>query len=101
MRDGEGLFEAEPVEKKRPRARAAAAVDKRFRAFDPRLMVRLLIYGCTTGVRSSRAIQRKCVDDVAFRFLSADQAPDFRSIARFRPGSSCAARTAPEESGAC
>ncbi|MFB6626327.1 hypothetical protein ACFCWD_19020 [Streptomyces sp. NPDC056374] len=36
MRDGEGLFEAEPVEKKRPRVRAAAAVDKRFRAFDPR-----------------------------------------------------------------
>lgn len=34
MRDGEGLFEAEPVEKKRPQARAAA-VDKWFRAFDP------------------------------------------------------------------
>jgi transposase len=52
--------------------------------YDPRLMVRLLIYGYTTGVRSSRAITRKCVDDVAFRFLAADQAPDFRSIARFR-----------------
>jgi transposase len=52
--------------------------------YDPRLMVRLLIYGYTTGVRSSRAIERKCVDDVAFRFLTADQAPDFRSIARFR-----------------
>lgn len=38
-----------------------------------------------SGVRSSRAIARKCVDDVAFRFLAADQgAPDFRSIARFR-----------------
>ncbi|MGP4092799.1 transposase, partial [Streptomyces sp. KR55] len=52
--------------------------------YDPRLMVRLLIYGYTTGVRSSRAIERKCTDDVAFRFLTADQAPDFRSIARFR-----------------
>jgi transposase len=52
--------------------------------YDPRLMVRLLICGYTTGVRSSRAIDRKCVDDVAFRFLAADQAPDFRSIARFR-----------------
>lgn len=52
--------------------------------YDPRLMVRLLIYGYTTGIRSSRAIERKCVDDVAFRFLAADQAPDFRSIARFR-----------------
>lgn len=52
--------------------------------YDPRLMVRLLIYGYTTGVRSSRAIERKCVDDVAFRYLAADQAPDYRSIARFR-----------------
>src|SRR3982751_1980949 len=52
--------------------------------YDPRLMVRLLVYGYSVGVRSSRAIERKCVDDVAFRFLAADQAPDFRSIARFR-----------------
>lgn len=52
--------------------------------YDPRLVVRLLIYGYTTGVRSSRAIQRRGVDDVAFRLLAADQAPDFRSIARFR-----------------
>jgi transposase len=55
-----------------------------FPPYDPRLMVRLLIYGYTTGVRSSRAIERKCVDDVAFRFLAADQAPDYRSISRFR-----------------
>ncbi len=53
--------------------------------YDPRLMVRLLICGYTTGTRSSRAIERKCADDdVAFRLLSADQAPDFCSIARFR-----------------
>jgi hypothetical protein len=36
--------------------------------YDPRLMVRLLIYGYTTGVRSSRAIERRLADDVAFRF---------------------------------
>jgi transposase len=52
--------------------------------YDPRLMLRLLIYGYTTGVRSSRAIERKCADDIAFRYLAADQAPDFRSISRFR-----------------
>ena len=52
--------------------------------YDPRLMLRLLIYGYMSGVRSSRAIERKCVDDVGFRWLAADQAPDFRSIARFR-----------------
>jgi transposase len=55
-----------------------------FPPYDPRLMLRLLIYGYMTGVRSSRAIERKCVDDVGFRWLAADQAPDFRSIARFR-----------------
>lgn len=63
----------------------ASYTEKRgFPPYDPRLMVRLLIYGYTTGVRSSRAIERKCTDDVAFRYLAADQAPDFRSISRFR-----------------
>ncbi|MGR8007503.1 IS1182 family transposase [Streptomyces hypolithicus] len=63
----------------------AGYTEKRgFPPYDPRLMVRLLIYGYTTGIRSSRAIERKCVDDIAFRFLAADQAPDFRSISRFR-----------------
>ena len=52
--------------------------------YDPRLMVRLLLYGYTTGMRSSRGIARRCVDDVAFRYLAAGQSPDFRSIAKFR-----------------
>lgn len=55
-----------------------------YQPYDPRLMARSLIYGYTTGVRSSRAIERRCADDIAFRFLAADQAPDFRSISRFR-----------------
>jgi transposase/cytochrome c5 len=63
----------------------ASYTEKRgFPPYDPRLMVRLLIYGYTTGVRSSRAIERKCVDDVAFRYLAAGQGPDYRSISRFR-----------------
>ncbi|WP_344382955.1 IS1182 family transposase [Georgenia ruanii] len=52
--------------------------------YDPRLMVRLLIYGYTTGVRSSRAIEKACTDIVAFRWLAAGAAPDYRAIARFR-----------------
>ena len=52
--------------------------------YDPRLMVRILLYGYTTGVRSSRAIERKCVDDVPFRWLAAGSSPDYRAIARFR-----------------
>ncbi len=51
---------------------------------DPRLMVRILLYGYTTGVCSSRTIERKCVDDLAFRWLAAGAAPDYRAIARFR-----------------
>ncbi|WP_456239109.1 IS1182 family transposase [Rhodococcus chondri] len=52
--------------------------------YDPRLMVRILLYGYTTGVRSSRAIERKLVDDVPFRWLAAGAVPDYRAIARFR-----------------
>ena len=52
--------------------------------YDPRLMVRILLYGYTIGVRSSRAIEVKCVDDVPFRWLAAGAAPDFRAVARFR-----------------
>ena len=52
--------------------------------YDPRLMVRLLIYGYATGVRSSRKLEAACVDVVAFRWLAAGQVPDYRSIARFR-----------------
>ncbi|MFD5161230.1 IS1182 family transposase [Streptomyces hawaiiensis] len=63
----------------------AAYTEKRgYPPYDPRLMARLLIYGYTTGVRSSRAIERKCVDDVAFRYLAAGQGPDYRSLSRFR-----------------
>lgn len=52
--------------------------------YDPRLMLRILLYGYCTGVRSSRELERACTDVVSFRWLSAQQAPDFRSIARFR-----------------
>lgn len=52
--------------------------------YDPRLMIRVLLYGYCVGVRSSRELERVCVDVVAFRWLAAQQAPDFRSIGRFR-----------------
>ena len=52
--------------------------------YDPRLMVRLLIFGYATGVRSSRKLESARVDVVAFRWLAGGTAPDFRSIARFR-----------------
>ena len=52
--------------------------------FDPRLMVRILVYGYMIGVRSSRVIERKCVDDLCFRWLAAGEAPEYRAIASFR-----------------
>jgi transposase len=52
--------------------------------YHPGLMVKLLLYGYCTGVRSSRKIERATYCDVAFRVLAADQHPDHDSIAEFR-----------------
>ena len=52
--------------------------------YDPRLMVKLLVYGYANGVCSSRKLERATSRDVAVRMLCADQHPDYRSIARFR-----------------
>ena len=48
------------------------------------MMVALFVYAYAIGVRSSRAIERRCHDDVAFRVITANQAPDHATIARFR-----------------
>jgi len=53
-------------------------------AYDPRMMVRLLLYGYCIGRRSSRQIEKATYDDVAFRYLAADQHPDHDTIAAFR-----------------
>jgi transposase len=53
-------------------------------AFDPRMMVALLAYGYCNAVRSSRAIERGCHTDVAFRVVCAQHVPDHSVIARFR-----------------
>jgi transposase len=55
-----------------------------FPPYDPRLMVKLLVYGYANGVVSSRKLERASYRDVAVRMLCADQHPDYRSIARFR-----------------
>ena len=52
--------------------------------YDPRLMLKLLIYGYASGVVSSRKLEAATHRDVAVRMLCADQHPDYRSIARFR-----------------
>src|SRR4051812_7095485 len=52
-------------------------------AYEPSMMVALLLYCWSRGVRSSRAIERACVEDVACRVLAAQQRPDHATIARF------------------
>jgi transposase len=52
--------------------------------YHPVLLTKLLLYAYCQGVVSSRAIARKTYEDVAFRVLSADQHPDFRTISDFR-----------------
>ena len=58
--------------------------ERGFPPYDPRLMVKLLVYGYAKGVMSSRKLERATFRDVAVRMLCADQHPDYRSIARFR-----------------
>jgi transposase len=53
-------------------------------AHDPAMMVALLLYAYAIGERSSRGIERRCEEDVAFRVITANQVPDHATIARFR-----------------
>jgi transposase len=53
-------------------------------AYAPEMMLRLLLYGYCVGVCSSRKIEVRTYEDVAFRYLSADQHPDHDTIAEFR-----------------
>ena len=52
-------------------------------AYDPAMMVGLLLYAYARGMRSSRVIERACEEDVAFRVIAAQQHPDHATIARF------------------
>jgi transposase len=52
-------------------------------AYDPAMMVALLLYAYARGTRSSRQIERGCEEDVALRVLAAQQRPDHATIARF------------------
>ena len=53
-------------------------------AFDPRMMLKVLVYAYATGTFSSRKIAAKLHEDVAFRVLGADNFPAHRTISDFR-----------------
>lgn len=52
--------------------------------YDPDMLLTLLIWAWSQGQRSSRQIERLCVEDVVYRFICAGNFPDHSSIARFR-----------------
>lgn len=53
-------------------------------AYHPAMMLKLLFYGYCVGIRSSRRIEQKTYEDVAFRVLSCDSHPDHSRISDFR-----------------
>src|SRR4030043_1763022 len=50
----------------------------------PAMMLKLLFYGYCVGIRSSRRIEQKTYEDIAFRVLSCDSHPDHSRISDFR-----------------
>src|SRR5919201_2955746 len=53
-------------------------------AYEPSMMVVLLLYAYARGNRSSRGIERECHEDVAYRVIAANRVPDHSTIAEFR-----------------
>jgi transposase len=53
-------------------------------AYEPRMLLAVMLYGYCTGVRSSRQLERRCREDIAFRALSGNTTPDHVTFARFR-----------------
>lgn len=52
-------------------------------AFDPKMVVTLLLYAYSKGIRSAREIERRLLEDVAFRVIAANERPDHSTICRF------------------
>lgn len=52
--------------------------------YDPLMMTKVLVYAYCVGVFSSRRIERRLVEDIAFRVLAAGNQPNFRTISDFR-----------------
>lgn len=61
-------------------------------AFEPAMMTALLLYAYASGERSSRRIEARCRRDIAYRIITANQAPDHATIARFRADHEAAIR---------
>jgi transposase len=58
--------------------------ERGFPPYHPVMLTKVLLYAYCVGVFSSRKIERRLVEDVAFRVLAAGNQPDFRTISEFR-----------------
>ncbi len=56
-------------------------------AYDPRLCLKVLVYGYATGVRSSRQLERLCRESLPYLFLTRGEAPSYRTLCSFRRAS--------------
>ena len=60
-------------------------VQKRGRpAYDPVMMTKVIMYGYSIGIISTRELENACLNGIDFRFLTGNRYPDYRSIARFK-----------------
>ena len=61
-----------------------AGEERGYPPYHPGMMVKVLLYAYCIGVASSRKIEKRLCEDVAFRVLAANNTPDFRTISDFR-----------------
>lgn len=76
--DAVGLLDTSALHDAHPNDGAGRA------AYDPEVMLTALLYAYSTGMRSSRAIEAACRQDLAFRVIFVNLVPHFTTIARFR-----------------
>lgn len=53
-------------------------------AYHPRLMLKIILYGFTVGIFSSRKLQRACQENLAFKYLAGMETPAFKTFIEFR-----------------
>ncbi len=61
-----------------------AGEERGYPPYHPGMMVKVLLYAYCIGVASSRKIEKRLCEDIAFRVLAANNTPDFRTISDFR-----------------
>jgi transposase len=61
-----------------------AGEERGYPPYHPAMMVKVLLYAYCIGVASSRKIEKRLCEDIAFRVLAANNTPDFRTISDFR-----------------